>query len=162
MTKRKINYSEGDCISVPLLNREFARGVIARMDGRGCIFGYFFPPSIEDSHNVKIDDFLSPGNNILLARVGDLGLLNSEWKVIGRIPDFRREVWKLPAGLRWDEGDSEGVECIFDEDTLETISEKPISIVGLDLTKELKDGLMGYGFLEIRLTKLLSKLAVGL
>ena len=68
----------------------------------------------------------------------------------------------MPAGLRWDEGDSEGVECIFDEDTLETISEKPISIVGLDLTKELKDGLMGYGFLEIRLTKLLSKLAVGL
>jgi hypothetical protein len=152
---KKINYSEGDCFSIPLREGGFARGVVARMDGDGIIFGYFFEPRIVEFADIHIDD-LSPEKAILSGQVGDLGLLNEEWKVIGRIPDWSRKEWPMPSFLRFDEGDSIGFLSTYDEDSLKCINEQEVQLSRINALDFPKDSVMGYGFVEIKLTKLLS------
>lgn len=152
---RKINYSEGDCFSIPLRNGGYALGVVARMDGDGIVFSYFFGPKIDEFVDLNIND-LSPKKAILSGQVGDLGLLNLEWKVIGKIPNWSRKEWAMPSFLRFDEGDSIGFLSKYDENTLKFISELKIQLSKINTRDFPKDSLMGYGFVEIKLTKLLS------
>ncbi len=64
---KSLNYSEGDCISIPLREGGYARGVVARMNGSGIIFGYFFGPFIENESDLAVYEGLVPGNEVLRA-----------------------------------------------------------------------------------------------
>ncbi len=152
---KKINYSEGDCFSIPLRGEGFARGVIARMNGRGTVFGYFFGPKIADLADVCVGD-LCPEQAIFSGQFGDLGLLNGEWTVIGRVPDWSREKWRFPSFLRFDEGSPTGFLSTYDEDSLQCINEQKIKLSEIDVRDYPEDSLMGYGFVEIKLAKLLT------
>ena len=90
-----------------------------------------------------------------MGRFGHLGLLNGEWEVIGKVSDWSRSRWPMPPFLRWEEGWEVGIMCTYDQNTLETISEK-ISINKVNVGDYPVDRLMGYGAVEIRLTKLLA------
>jgi hypothetical protein len=48
MGSQKINYREGDWFAVPLRDGGYAVGLVARMDNRGGVLGYFFGPRRDD------------------------------------------------------------------------------------------------------------------
>jgi len=153
---KKVNYSEGDCFYIPLRNGGYARGVVARMNGNGIIFGYFFGPKINHSADVSIDDGLSPKQAILSGQFGDLGLLNGEWGVVGKMPNWSRNKWPMPPFLRVDTGNSVGVLSTYDENSLKFESEQEIDLSQVDVENTPRDRVMGYGSVEIKLTKILS------
>ena len=103
MAKRKINYNEGTCFLVPLRNKGFARGIVARMDGKGQIFGYFFGPKIESFDNVNNFENLNYKDSVLVGMFGDLGLLNKEWKILDTLPNWNKDDWPMPQFIRLDE-----------------------------------------------------------
>lgn len=96
MPRRKANYKEGDWIALPLIRRGgWGLGIIARCKPP-TIIGYFFgprrmaPPTLEDTIGLRYQDAIVAGD------VGDLGLLNGEWQVIGHQPAFHRADWPMP------------------------------------------------------------------
>jgi hypothetical protein len=77
--------SEGDVFALPLRAGGWGRGVVTRMAPKGnVLFGYFFGPRTASADEVGEQD-LKPDLAILQMRFGDLGLLNGEWRVVGRI-----------------------------------------------------------------------------
>lgn len=56
---RKLPYSEGDVFAVALRDGGYGTGVVARMDGKGSVLGYFFgrrydkPPELADVRSVR-------------------------------------------------------------------------------------------------------------
>jgi len=153
VAKRAINYSEGELIGVPLLDRGFARGVIARMiKGGGCLFGYFFGPRLTTVHEVTAAPVpLLAENAILVTMFGDAYLVNERWPRFGPIRPWRRDDWPLPPLAR-DTDDGAAFLSIYD-DTLRFVSEKRICPEDCSLYPE--DVLIGAGNLERRLTDLL-------
>jgi hypothetical protein len=45
---------------------------------------------------------LEPGAAILRIRFGDLGLINGDWEILGKIPEWVREAWPMPGFVRRD------------------------------------------------------------
>src|SRR3954463_2173797 len=98
----KLPYSEGSVFIVPLRKGGFGRGVVARSGQKGkVLLGYFFGPKLLSAENVAIDD-LDPANAVLRIMFGDLGLINGEWKIVGRIRDWKRTDWPMPDFVRRD------------------------------------------------------------
>lgn len=153
MAKRKLPYNEGSCFVLPLRDVGCARGVVARMDGKGGIFGYFFGPRLSSIETARIDD-LKPADAILLGQVGDLGLLKGEWTVIGQIRPWNRHEWPLPPLIRYDEKARRAWLCHYDEDTLSRTHVEEVSPTLVDSYPE--EVVMGYVAAAIRVTKLLN------
>jgi hypothetical protein len=94
--KMKIQYSEGSVFRLPLTDSGYARGVIARLASRGrAPFGYFFGPRLSLQDPVKVED-LRPENAISRLMFGELGLLNGEWMLHGKVPNWNRTEWPMP------------------------------------------------------------------
>src|SRR5437588_3474510 len=93
---KKLPYSEGSVFLVPLRKGGYGRGVVARAGpkGRG-LFGYFFGPRLTSADTAKLDD-LDPSNSVLRVRFGDLGLINNEWSILGKVPNWDRSHWPMP------------------------------------------------------------------
>ena len=152
MPKKKINYREGSCFFVPLREGGFARGIVARCDGDGRLFAYFFGPKLAQPS----DDFgqLAPGDAVLCGLCGDRGLLEGEWPHEGVLDPWNRTSWPFPPLFREDESAGKAWLSHYDEDSLDFIREEAASP---ELRSEHPyDRLMGYGSVEIRLTKLLA------
>ncbi len=149
----QIDYLEGDCFLVPLRDGGHARGVVVRLNGEGVVFGYFFGPRFVRVEQAIVDAFLKPENAVLAGRFGDPGLLKGTWPVFGRIPNWDSCRWVLPKFVRRE--DSRILVARYTE-TLSFVGEEelpsPVKPTGLP-----EDGLMGYGFVEIKLTKLLAQ-----
>jgi hypothetical protein len=98
----KLPYSEGSVFRLPLTDNGYARGVVARATKRGkVIFGYFFGPRLLPDEPVKLDG-LHPQAAIFCVRFGDLGLMNGEWTVHGKVPNWNRAEWAMPNFIRRD------------------------------------------------------------
>jgi hypothetical protein len=155
MTRKKLQYMEGDWFAIPLRNGGYALGLIARMDGKGEVLGYFFGPRHQDLPLEQETKNLSPSSAILIRRIGDLGLLRGEWPIVAHSPHWRREEWPQPAFGRIAMDESWASQVEYSEDDLsQVIREVPVSLAEARNLPE--DGLSGYGAAEIRLTKLLS------
>jgi hypothetical protein len=124
------------------------------MDGNGRVFGYFFGPVISEPSTATIPDNLKPEDAILSGRFGDLGLINGEWIVLGEKDGWNEEEWKMPPFIRVDEHSGKAFLSVYDENTLNFVSEKPCSPALV--SKYPYDRSMGYGSVEIKLTKLLN------
>jgi hypothetical protein len=151
-----LNYTEGDCFVLPLRRGGYARGVIARMNGKGGIFGYFFGPRAENEADLILDEHIKALNSILVAQFGDLGLLKGEWRVVGHIRPWIRKDWPMPPFLRVDEVARIGFLSYYDENTLECVREDRVDLSHIDAAKYPRDSTLGYGAVEIVLGKLLS------
>ena len=153
MHKKRLNYQEGSCFLLPLRGGGFARGVVARMNGKGAVFGYFFGPKILD---VAVADFegLDPQSAVWRCDFGDLGLIRGEWIVFGKIPVWRREEWPMPPFIRVDEAANRAWLSFYDEKTFAFIRE--IEVDPSLVMQYPEDGTNGYGAVEIYLSKLLS------
>jgi len=159
MTKYPINYSLGTVFCVPLNNGEYARGIVARMDGQGMIFGYFWGPRLKtipgelDESDLKID------TAILAGIFSGMGLSLEEWPQLGSVKSFRREDWPMPILINT-EDDSDRVELVeYDEDTLEEKTSNLSTRNEVDIEAYPEDGLMGSGYVENMLTQILDSAA---
>jgi hypothetical protein len=153
--KKKINYREGDVFVLPLRSEGFARGLVARMNGGGIVFGCFFGPKLNGLADAMSRSDLQAGNAIFTCRFGDLGLLKQEWKVIGKLSGWSRDRWPLPPFLHVDQDGGAGFIRRYDEDSLKFISEERVALSRVSKTEFPEDGLFGYGAVEIILTRLL-------
>lgn len=115
------------------------------------LFAYFFGPRLVEPSNGFRD--LSRKDAVLSVMCGDLGLLKGEWPQEGALDNWERPSWPFPPLFREDESAGKAWLSYYDEDSLDCIREERVSP---DLrTKYPEDGLMGYGAVEIDLTKLL-------
>ena len=188
----KINYREGSCFFVPLRKlgivdgkwvwlkdsdgsphkEGFGRGIVARMDGRGSIFAYFFAPKLLRAEG-RFGDVTAQSAK-LLAHCGDLGLLNGEWPLAGVLEGWNREEWPFPPSYREDEFERKAWLTYYDEDTIDVQREEPVKFVGykaefkrrvalygmvrkrpvikIGQTIHPYDSLLGYGAAEIALS----------
>jgi hypothetical protein len=149
----KLPYSEGSVFRIPLGDGGAARGVVARAAPEGKIlFGYFFGPRLLPSDAVTTD-CLRPSKAILQGRFGDLGLINGEWTLHGRVPNWNRAEWPMPDFVRRDPlGRGKHFLVRYsDLNPLRVEREHPID----DDRGLPSDLLSGYGAIEIKLTRLL-------
>lgn len=145
---------EGTWFAVPLRTRGFAVGVVARTTPTGgIVLAYFFPGVWESPPG--IDDMKEMGvqRAIRLLRVGDLGLTNGTWQIIGVDPVWCREDWPVPKFVRRDDLSRRAwIVEYSDNDANVVVSESPT-----DYSTSLeRDAVHGAGAAEIVMTRLLS------
>jgi len=159
MAKKGLPYKEGDWFGVPLRTGGYAVGLVARARRGGKIlFGYFFGPRRERLPTAEELNRYSPGEAILHGRFGDLGLLNGEWPVLGQLGAWDRRAWPMPPLARIDEHAGKAWKVTYSEDDPSVVlDESPCDPTSAN--RFSRDSLMGYGAVEIRLTKLLSSQA---
>jgi hypothetical protein len=154
MGSKKLPYKKGTWFLVPLRTQGYAMGLVARMNGKGGIFGYFFAPVIAGPSVATIPHGFRPQDAVFYGRFGDLGLINGEWTVLGEKDDWDEKDWKMPPFVRVDEHAGKAFLSVYDENTLKFVSEKPCDPALVD--EYPYDSDMGYGSVEIQLTKLLN------
>jgi hypothetical protein len=126
------------------------------MDGQGVVFGYFFGPVVDNPSECVAADFLTAGDAVLVGRFGDLGLMRAEWPIIGRVTNWSREMWPMPPFQS--AGDTEDEATLTDfSDALDVTAVRKVSQRRAGAEGALPDRVMGYGFVEIQLTRLLSR-----
>ena len=154
--RNQINYSEGTCFFLPLRKGGFSRGVVARVSRDGPMFAYFFGPKL-DKPEGSFDDVRSE-EALLLGLCGDLGLLNGKWKIAGKLKGWNRVDWRLPPLYHEDPESQQAWLTYYDDDNLKFIREEPVQFGVAHYSNYPYDRLMGYGSVEIRMTKLLSQM----
>ena len=151
----KLQYAEGDVFAVPLREGGYGVGVVARTNGEGAVLGYFFGQRHEEPP--KLADLGEPHavDNVLVAIFGDLGLIRGKWPIVGQLPAWRREEWPMPAFGRYEQLTGRYVRVEYtDDDPNSRPTEVEISRDEFERLPE--DGMAGFGFIEARLTRLLS------
>ena len=150
----ELAYAEGDVFAVPLQDGAYGLGVVARMDGKGAVLGYFFGERHEQLPQLSDISELSAADNVLIKIFGDLGLENQTWPVIGPLPQWRRENWPMPAFVRHASLTATYFSVEYeDDDPNSHPQEREISREEYEYLPE--NGLAGSGFVEQRLTRLL-------
>jgi Immunity protein 26 len=157
MRKRKslpaIQYEEGDLFAVPLRQGGFGLCLVARKSADGITVGYFFGPRFEKPPSLRDLSTLEQNKAYLVARFGDLGIIDGTWMPIGRLPAFNRVGWPVPIFGRTDALEEEGWKVFYDDDGT-FVGEESISVRA---AKALPvSDLFGSGAIEIVLSKLLS------
>jgi hypothetical protein len=152
----RINYKEGDWFAVPLRDGGYAVGLVARMNGKGIVLGYFFGPRRSEPPSLGELANLAPEEAIDVSMFGDLGLIRKEWPPIGAGPGWDRDRWPIP-------GFGRGLgELYLRIEYGEDLSSERQTRISLEELRRLpEDGLSGAGAVEIHLTRLLSKRASG-
>ena len=155
MPRKRLPYKEGDWFAVPLRDGGYALGLVARMNGKGSVLGYFFGPWREQCPTKEDTQGLSSADAILVRLFGDLGLLEGKWPILGRSDLWDRADWPLPAFARIAVDKSRAWRVEYSEaDINQVVREVPVNPNKVSHLPE--DGLSGSGALEIRLTQLLS------
>lgn len=147
-------YREGTWFAVPLPSGGFASGVVARSTADGqVVLCYFFGPRRRALPRIADLESSRPSEAVVVLRVGDLGLINGEWRVIGNSSTWRRDEWPIPNFMRADplSGRAWRVEY-SDTDPNEVVREVPIARGGAELQR---DSVSGYGAAARRVDALL-------
>jgi hypothetical protein len=154
MVKHKYDYDVGSIFCVPLRDGGYATGIVARCDHKGLAFGYFFGPRLESiPESIALRD-LSAEKAVLIGQFGDIGLKKGEWRLVGSIDQWNPDAWPMPAFCSPDDDEKMVTITYYDDRTLDT---KSVSTVprSEETAKLPVDRVMGYGAVEIRLTRLL-------
>jgi hypothetical protein len=154
MGERKTSYREGDWFAIPLRDRGYARGVVARMNGVGGILGYFFGPRLDSLPNDLSSGELTASRAVYVSICSDMGLQDRTWPVLGRIEPWDRTAWPLPlfGSVAVDGSIAWCTEYADDLDTMVRHTEIPVE----EAQRLPRDGSDGSGAVEIILTRLLS------
>lgn len=147
-------YKEGTWFAVPLRTSGFATGVVARSspDG-GVLLGYFFGPrraKVPPVHELPGQTY---DRAVLVARFGDVGLIEGSWPIIGHSVEWRRAAWPMPEFMRTDLLTGKIWRARYDDDDpSELVAERPLSVPDSSLER---DRMCGAGSIEIQLDRLL-------
>ena len=151
--KGKLPYDEGTVFAVPLKDKKYGIGLIARCNRRGIALGYFFGPPSRKVPSLSQIGSLDPQKAVLVEMFGDLGLIRNEWPILGPYREWDRRQWPVPKFLRIPLLTDKHILIEYDDKNLREIRNTaipPEKAVGL-----AEDGLSGYGAIEIKLSKLL-------
>ena len=112
----------------------------------------FFGPRLPAQARVEISD-LDPDKSIFRARFGDLGLINGEWRILGKVPNWTRSRWPIPnLVIRDSRGPGRHTVLSYsDTDPMRIEAEYPTD----DDRGLLKNSLYGCGAIEITLNRLM-------
>lgn len=147
-------YEEGDWFAVPLRTDGFALGLLARSNPNGALLGYFFGPRRIGVPTLDAIVGLAAVDAILVGTFGHLGLKQGKWAVVGRAEPWARDAWPMPVFVRYEELTGRTFHVFYDpDDPARLVREEQVS-PGL-AEHGPTDGLMGAGFVELRLTRLL-------
>jgi hypothetical protein len=148
-------YSEGDWFAVPLRPAGYATGIVARASRGGVLLGYFFGPYHSNAPSLADTAGSVPEHAILTGMFGHLGLQEGSWSLLGRDPNWDRARWPMPVFVRYEELTGRSFYVHYDDaDPSHLIHEDPAPP---GHARQLpNDGLMGAGFVEERLTGLLT------
>jgi immunity protein 26 of polymorphic toxin system len=151
----KLPYKVGDWFVAPLRgNRRYAVGRIARVAPRGkIILCYFFGPPVSRVPKAAELEGRSPKDAVLVARCGDLALINGEWIIVGS-SSLMLDEWGMPKFRRTESISGTNFIVMYAEnDPSREVDERKVSptfVAGLPA-----NDLFGCGAVEIRLSKLL-------
>jgi hypothetical protein len=145
---------EGDWFGVPLRTAGYAIGVAARHPTVAPVMlAYFFGPRLERLPTREVRD-LRPSDAILVALVGDLGVRNGSWTLLPHSPHWSAAKWPLPRFVRQDA--LTGGKKLVAYDPTNLMREASIEVATDDQVAGLpRDGVYGYGAVEIVLTEML-------
>lgn len=137
---------------MPLDEKRYALGVVSRMAPQGkTIIAHFFGPCRTEQPTLANSIGLQAKDAVKCLRVGDLGLINGEWKVLGCSKDWSREAWPVPPFIRRDELSSKAWKVIYcDDDPATPIEEERIPFETADMER---DALFGYKAAEISVAR---------
>jgi hypothetical protein len=151
--KAKSNVVEGTFFAVPLEPSGFAVGLVARSNPHGVLLAYFFRrwervPAIDEVAQ------LTPSDRSHVWRIGDLNLINGEWAVIGKYPEWQREQWKMVRFYRFEDlADRTWLVEYDEDDPNRVIRETRIDAAPPGIES---DGLYGAGAVEAALSRSLA------
>lgn len=146
--------SEGDWFAVPLRDGGFALGVVARANPAGVLLGYFFGPRLQTTPSIDDVPCLRPEQAVLVGMFGHLGIQGGKWPLLGREPEWDRTTWPTPVFVRHEELTGRTLLIHYDDDDpSRVVDETPVPPGPAE--QRPPDGLMGAGFVEIRLSRLL-------
>lgn len=152
---KRLPYSEGTWFAVPLRTGGYATGVVARMAPQGkIVLAYFFGPRRDAVPALPEIEGLRATDAIKCVRLGDLGMVNGEWPIVGTSSAWARIDWLMPSFFRRDPL-SKHVWLVRYSDSDPSRVEQEI-LVSEDVADLEEDSLCGYGSVEIKLTKLLT------
>lgn len=155
MPKKVLPYKEGDWFAIPLKDGGYASGIIARASRGGVLLGYFFGPRHKNMPSAEEILGLDPGQAIFIGMFGDLGLLQSEWSIIAKTREWRREAWPVPDFGRVDSINTDiAYRITYDENRLTHVI-RELRVTPEEARSLPEDGLFGYVALELRLNRLL-------
>ena len=146
-------YAEGTWFGIPLRQGGYAVGLVARATKKGrVVLCYFFGPRRTAAPTSQGLERLSAQDAILIARVGDLSLMDGSWPIIKSSDSWRRSSWPVPPFVRRDDMTGTAWRVQYLDSDPNTIDyEAPISS-----DSELDpDRLLGSGAAELLLTRLL-------
>jgi hypothetical protein len=151
---KKPPYREGTWFAIPLKESQFAVGRVARHSPKGAIvLAYLFGPKRDAVPALEELGSLKATDAVKVWRVGDLGLLNGNWPIIGDSPTWEREQWPMPNFLRQPDATRSGWKVTYADDDPNRVLEEqrvPSQIEGLE-----RDALFGYSAAESALSQIL-------
>lgn len=150
---KRVRFQEGDWIAIPLRDGGFGVGLLARVPKKSrVLLGYFMGRRYAEVPSMNVLSGWRPEDAVLVAMLGDSGLVSENWPVIGQAENWERARWPMPVfrhvdviSLRWAKrlysGDGEN----------RFLQEIPCRRVEAEALPE--DGLLGSGALRIVLGK---------
>lgn len=150
MTKVKIKVKVGDVFVVPLRSDGYGIGIVARKY-RSVLLGYFWKKKFLEVPKDFDLSTLKKEEAFWIKQFGIRGLEKGDWKVIGSIPNFKPDDWEVPKFVR--EVEPFGKHVITYDDKLKLVNQVKVPD---DFNEPYpKDGVAGYGFVELKLTDFL-------
>jgi hypothetical protein len=156
MKKNKLPYREGTWFSVPLRTGGFAVGVVAKLDGHGGIFGYFFKPARSGLPTMAELSQLASQDAVFMRRFGDLGILKGKWPIVGHSEHWDAPSWPMPPFVSVDRVSGKAF-LVTLGDRFEELSRQDHVPSSADRYPEDADS--GYGAVELHLTRICSETA---
>jgi hypothetical protein len=151
----KVKYREGDWFAVPLPDEGCAVGVIARVNPQAALLGYFFGPLRSQVPALDEVADLKPADAVLVAKFGHLGIVHGKWPLLGRVDGWDRREWPTPVFVRYEDLTGRSFRVFYDDDDPSRVLREEQIAPG-EAEQAPKDGLMGAGFAEDALSRLLA------
>jgi hypothetical protein len=152
--RAELPYKEGTWFAIPLRQGGYAVGRVARHTPVGkIILAYLFGPKREQIPTLDGIRNLEPGEAVRVVRVGDLGLVDGSWPVIGDSVPWERERWSMPAFIRRDDLGRAAWRVLYSDDDPNTILSE--QRVPYETTELESAGLYGDQAAEALLSQLL-------
>ncbi len=97
----KVDYLEGDWFLLPLRDGLSACGIVARAaPKRRIAIGFFYLAPLDATASSLDLERFRPKEAALIARFGDLGLVDGSWTILGRARSWSRNAWPNPLFCR--------------------------------------------------------------
>jgi hypothetical protein len=151
----RVKYREGDWFAVPLRDGGYGVGLVARANPGGVLLGYFFGPLRPEVPGLEDVACLRPDDAVLIERFGHLGIVQGRWPLLGRLDRWDRREWPTPVFVRYEELTGRSFQVFYDDDDPNRVLREEQVAPG-EAEQAPKDGLMGAGFAEGALTRLLA------